>query len=122
MTLISAVGTIVSAGYGFICGAYMPISGFGTGLQKVLSFLPSTYATALMRNHAMGGVLQQMQSEGVPEEVVRGIQKALDCDPEFAGKTVAAPEMYLFLCLTILLLLGCYILVHGIAERKQRLP
>lgn len=39
-----------------------------------------------MRNHAMGGVLQQMQSEGVPEEVVRGIQKALDCDPEFAGK------------------------------------
>lgn len=28
-----------------------------------------------MRNHAMGGVLQQMQSEGVPEEVVRGIQK-----------------------------------------------
>lgn len=119
---ISAVGTIVSAGYGFICGAYMPISGFGTGLQKVLSFLPSTYATALMRNHAMGGVLQQMQNEGVPEEVVRGIQKALDCDPEFAGKTVAVPEMYLFLCLTILLLLGCYILVHGIAERKQRLP
>lgn len=119
---ISAVGTIVSAGYGFICGAYMPISGFGTGLQKVLSFLPSTYATALMRNHAMGGVLQQMQSEGVPEEVVRGIQKALDCDPEFAGKTVAVPEMYLFLCLTILLLLGCYILVHGIAERKQKLP
>ena len=23
---LSAVGTIVSAGYGFICGAYMPIS------------------------------------------------------------------------------------------------
>ena len=28
---ISAVGTIVSAGYGFICGAYMPISNFGGG-------------------------------------------------------------------------------------------
>ena len=35
---ISAVGTIVSSGYGFISGAYMPISSFGTGLQKVLSF------------------------------------------------------------------------------------
>ena len=34
---LSAVGTIVSAGYGFICGAYMPISNFGSGLQKVLS-------------------------------------------------------------------------------------
>ena len=25
---MSAVGTIVSAGYGFLCGAYMPISQF----------------------------------------------------------------------------------------------
>ena len=33
---LSAVGTIVSAGYGFLCGAYMPISNFGSGLQKVL--------------------------------------------------------------------------------------
>jgi multidrug/hemolysin transport system permease protein len=33
---ISAVGSIVSAGYGFICGAYMPISSFGDGLQKVV--------------------------------------------------------------------------------------
>ena len=39
----SAVGTIVSAGYGFLCGAYMPISNFGEGLQRVLSFLPGTY-------------------------------------------------------------------------------
>lgn len=37
---MSAVGTIVSAGYGFICGAYMPISNFGSGLQKALSYLP----------------------------------------------------------------------------------
>ena len=35
---LSAVGTIISAGYGFICGAYMPISSFGSGLQKVLLF------------------------------------------------------------------------------------
>lgn len=34
----SAVGTIISAGYGFICGAYMPISSFSEGLQKVMSF------------------------------------------------------------------------------------
>lgn len=29
---MSAVGTVVSAGYGFVCGAYMPISNFGEGL------------------------------------------------------------------------------------------
>ncbi|MBQ4054303.1 MAG: ABC transporter permease, partial [Clostridia bacterium] len=60
---ISAVGTIISAGYGFICGAYMPISSFGNGLQKVISFLPGTYGTSLMRNHAMGGALRNMQAD-----------------------------------------------------------
>lgn len=50
---ISAVGTIISAGYGFICGAYMPISSFGKGLQKIISFLPGTYGTSLIRNHTM---------------------------------------------------------------------
>ena len=51
---MSAVGTIVSAGYGFICGAYMPISDFGSGLQKVLSYLPGTYGTLLIyrRKHS----------------------------------------------------------------------
>lgn len=46
----SAVGTIVSAGYGFICGAYMPLSAFGEGLRNALGFLPGTYGTSLIRN------------------------------------------------------------------------
>ena len=49
---LSAVGTIVSAGYGFLCGAYMPISNFGSGLQKVLSYLPSTYGTSAEKSYA----------------------------------------------------------------------
>ena len=46
---LSAVGTIVSAGYGFVCGAYMPISNFSSGLQKALSYLPGTYGTSWLR-------------------------------------------------------------------------
>ncbi len=71
---ISAVGTIISAGYGFICGAYMPISSFGSGLQKVLSFLPGTYGTALVRNHAMQGVLSEMNKQGIPIDVIEEIK------------------------------------------------
>lgn len=56
---MSAVGTIVSAGYGFICGAYMPVSNFGEGLQKFLSFLPSTYGTSMLKNHMMRGYLRR---------------------------------------------------------------
>ena len=75
----SAVGTIVSAGYGFVCGAYMPISNFGDGLQKVLSFLPGTYGTALFRNHALRGVYAEMLSIGFPVEIVEGIKDSIDC-------------------------------------------
>ena len=63
---ISAVGTIVSAGYGFLCGAYMPISQFSEGLQKLISFLPGTYGTSLLRNHALRGVFGEMETQGFP--------------------------------------------------------
>ena len=74
---ISAVGTIISAGYGFICGAYMPISSFGVGLQKTISFLPSTYGTSLIRNHSMQGVLSEMQNQGIPAEVIEEIKDSI---------------------------------------------
>ncbi len=82
----SAVGTIVSAGYGFICGAYMPISSFGSGLQKVLSFLPGTYGTSLIRNHSLKGVFRAMGKEGIPEEIVSSIKKSIDCNLSFLKK------------------------------------
>ena len=111
----SAVGTIVSAGYGFICGAYMPISSFGTGLQRVLSFLPGTYGTCLLRNHAMAGVLREMRdTAGFPEEVLTGIRDSVDCNLSFFGTQVTVPAMYLILSGATLLLVGVYILLNSL--------
>ena len=111
----SAVGTIVSAGYGFICGAYMPMSGFGTGLQRVLSFLPGTYGTCLIRNHAMAGVLREMRdTAGFPDEVLEGIRDSIDCNLSFFGTQVTLPAMYLILPGATLLLVGLYILLNAL--------
>lgn len=109
---IAAVGSIVSAGYGFICGAYMPIATFGEGLQKVVSFLPGTYGTSLVRNHAMRGALQQMVDEGVPQEVVEGIKTSLDCYPKLLDKTVEIPQMYLILGVSIVVLVAIYLILN----------
>lgn len=70
----SAVGTIVSAGYGFICGAYMPISSFASGLQKTLMFLPGTYGTALIRSHSLNGAMTELANTGLPAEAVDGLE------------------------------------------------
>ena len=116
----SAVGTIVSAGYGFICGAYMPISNFGTGLQKVLSFLPGTYGTSLLRNHAMRGVIAEMADSGFPPEAVDAIKQSVDCSVDFFGKNVGIGGMYIILCASVALLIGIYILINVIAGKKFR--
>ena len=116
----SAVGTIISAGYGFICGAYMPISQFSDGLQKVISFLPGTYGTSLLRNHALRGVFAEMGNQGFPSEVVEAIKDSVDCNLYFFGDKVALPSMYLILIGAILLLIGIFILLNLLFRRKAR--
>lgn len=115
---LSAVGTIVSAGYGFICGAYMPISNFGDGLQKVLSFLPTTYATSLLKNHALSAVFEEMNQQGFPKEIISGIRKSLDCTPKFLGETVSTTQMVIVISSTIAILIGVYVFMNVMSARK----
>ena len=117
---MSAVGTIVSAGYGFICGAYMPISQFADGLQKVISLLPGTYGTSLIRNHALSGVFKEMSANGFPPEVITGIRDSVDCNLYFFGTKVEIGVMYLILSLFVVALIGVYILINRLLSRKKR--
>ena len=115
---ISAVGTVVSAGYGFLCGAYMPISQFSDGLQKVISFLPGTYGTSLLRNHALRGVFEEMDSQGFPAEVVEAIKDSVDCNLYFFGEKVTLSTMYLILGGTVVVLIAAYVLLNVVRVRK----
>ena len=114
----SAVGTIVSAGYGFICGAYMPISNFSDGLQKVISFLPGTYGTSLLRNHAMRGVFEEMLDLGFPKEVVEGIRDSVDCNLYFFDNKVETGTMYLIMVGVVVLLVGLYVVLNRVRNEK----
>lgn len=109
---VSAVGTMVSAGYGFLCGAYMPISSFSAGLQRVMSFLPGTYGTALLRNHALAGAYREMRAVGFPAEIVESIRDSIDCNLYFFGEKVSIGTMYLVLCGTIAVFSALYILFN----------
>ncbi len=117
---ISAVGTIVSSGYGFICGAYMPISSFNSGLQKVIACLPGTYGTALCRNHAIGSALSKMQNYDIPNEMIEGIKDSLDCNVYFFDKSIPIGVMYLILIATIAILLSVYVLLNKFSSKVGR--
>lgn len=116
---ISAVGSIVSSAYGFICGAYMPISQFGEGLQRVLSFLPGTYATSLLRNHAMNGVFKEMLGDGVSKEVVKSFRDTVDCNVYFFGNAVGEGTMYAYLSISVAVLICAYVLINILFSKKK---
>ena len=116
---MSAVGTIVSAGYGFICGAYMPISNFSKGLQKGMSYLPSTYGTSMLKNHMLRGVFEEMEAKGFPDEVVTGIADSLDCNPLFRDHVVTTTEMLVVMIGAVLVLGVVYLMMTAVPEKNQ---
>ncbi len=117
---ISAVGSIVSSCYGFICGAYMPISQFGEGLQKVLTFMPFTYGTSLFRNHAMRSAFDALRDDGMPEEAVTEMMDVVDCNIYFLDEKVEIGTMYIYVGITVLVCIVAYILLNVIKGKKAR--
>ena len=109
---ISAVGSIVSSCYGFICGAYMPISQFSKGLQNFIAFLPGTYGTSLLRNHSLRGVFVEMENIGIPEQAIEGVKDSIDCNIYFFEDKVPYNTMYLYLAGITVLFITTYVLMN----------
>ena len=122
---ISAVGSIVSSCYGFICGAYMPLSSFSQGLRDVVMFLPGTYGTSLLRNHALGGALKAITEElsylpsSIVDTIIKGLKDTVDCNIYFFETKVEIWQMYLVLGVSIILLLGAYVLINVLSKKKN---
>lgn len=115
---ISVVGTIVSSGYGFVCGAYMPISQFSEALRNIVSFLPGTYATSLLRTHATNGVFAELRKANVPKDILNGLADSIDCNVYLGSDKISVPIMYTVLIGSIILLLGAYVTVNVIYSKK----
>ncbi len=115
---ISAVGSIISSGYGFICGAYMPISQFSPTLQKIISFSPGTYGTSLVRNHSMRGVFAEMEEIGLPAQSIEAMKDSIDCNVYFFGEKVDISAMYIILSAASIILIGLYVFLNIYKKRK----
>lgn len=113
---ISAVGTIISAGYGFICGAYMPINSYNSGLKNVIMFTPGTYCTSLIRNHSLAGAFKEMSDW--PIEAIKSIKDGIDCNLYLFDKQISIEGMYGIVLITILVLITIYIVINIVNGRK----
>lgn len=115
---LSAVGTIVSAGYGFVCGAYMPMSNFPEGMQKVLSYLPGTYGTSLLRTHWTRSAFDEMAAAGIPTEAIDAMKSGIDCAITFSGKVVSESTMFIIISGSVIVISAIYILIMKLFKAR----
>ena len=83
-----------------------------------MSYLPGTYGTSLIKNHMLRGVFKEMETEGFPSAVVKGIADSLDCNPVFRGNIVEPSIMIVIMIVTIVVLGGIYLLITALPEKK----
>lgn len=115
---LSAVATLVSSLYGFLCGAYMPISQFGGGIRNFVMFIPGTYGVILFRNYYMRGVLNEFSSV-INIEVLKGLRDSFDANAYFFNNQVQIYQMYLVLGVSIFVLMGVYLGIVFLKGKKK---
>ncbi len=116
---LSAVSTLVSGMYGFICGAYMPMSQFPDGMRNFLCVLPGTYGVGMLRKHFMQGYVQELGRLGLSEQGQKALQDSFDGNI-YVGKTqMPLWSMYVILLGTCAVLLAVYIAIVVLKNKKH---
>lgn len=105
-----AAATLVSSLYGFVCGAYMPISQFSKGIQNFVGFIPGTYGTSLFRRFFLGGAIEEM-AKYLPQEALKGVKDGFDYNFYLFGDLIPAPVCYAILGGSVLLLTVAFLLI-----------
>jgi len=115
----TAVVTIVSSTYGFICGAYMPISSFSNSIQSIIKSLPGTYGTILLHKQLMGAPLDKLEEKYLPGQAVKTIRDAFDCNLYIGGDKVSVNSMYLVICAAVIALIVLYLMINILRRDKH---
>ena len=117
---MSALSTLVSSMYGFICGAYMPLSQFAEGMRNAICVLPGTYSVGILRKHFMGGYVEKLGELGLSAEGQKVVFDGFDGNLYVGGTEIPLWAMYVILLGTCAVLLVAYILIVVFKNRKKK--
>lgn len=115
----SALATLVSSMYGFVCGAYMPISQFSKSIQNFVAFIPGTHGTVLFRYYFMNGIMNEMEKE-LPASLVDGMRKGFDNQLYFFDSQLSNTQMFTTLGLSCIVLLIIYMLIVILSAKIKK--
>ncbi len=121
---LSAVSTLISSMYGFICGAYMPLSQFSAVLRDILCFLPGTYGVGILRNHYMNGYIEEIckgiENPQIAAGMREGIASGFDMKLSPFGTDISLGAMYGILLGACAVLFAAFIAIVVIKNKKSK--
>lgn len=115
---VNVITATVSSCYGFLCGAYMPISQFSNEIGNFISMLPGTYGTSLLKNHLLSGYLAKMQDGGLPIEAAEAIREGFDLKLTLFGNEISTNVMWIVMIAAIVILSIIFAIIS--LKRKNR--
>lgn len=116
---LSAVSTLVSSMYGFLCGAYMPLSQFAEGMRNAIGVLPGTYSVGILRKHFMQGYIDALGESGLSGAGQKVLLDGFDGNLYVGGAQIPLWAMYAILLGTCALLLAAYIAIVIVKNKKK---
>ena len=117
---MSALSTLVSSMYGFLCGAYMPLSQFAEGMRNAICVLPCTYSVGILRKHFMGGYVEKLGELGLSPDGQKTLMDGFDGNLYVGGTEIPLWAMYVILLGTSALLLVAYILIVVLKNKRKK--
>lgn len=116
---VGAFTGIVCAASGFLIGAYMPISMFAKWLQITANILPGSHIAGLFRNILMGNALDDMNSIINSSAFVDSMKDGFSLELNFFGEMIGSSTMWLYTCLSLVVLIGIDIIVFIKASKRK---
>lgn len=116
---LSALSALVSAMYGFICGAYMPLSQFDEGMRNVIGVLPGTYGVGILRKQLMTSYVEKFGEIGLVPDGKAALMDGFDGNLYVAGTQIPLWGMYVILLGTCAILFVAYVSIVIIKNRKK---
>lgn len=116
---LGAITGIISSCYGFLCGAYMPISQFSSGISNFISILPGTFGTSLLKNCLLSGYLTEMSNSGVPMGAINAIKNGFDLNLSFFGNEIGINLMVLVLVAIIIIMSALFAILNRVSLKHK---
>lgn len=113
---------ILSAGAGFIIGAYIPISQFSEGVQSFCNVFPGTGVTVLYRNVLLNNLLEKIDVSvgGLDKGLfVQSIKESFSFNSKLFGKVFEVDDIIIYILAVALMCIIAMIIIYPRVYKRK---